>query len=708
MRIFSSDRLPVMRQSELAECGLACLAMVVNFHGLHLSLLELRQRYPGSLKGSSLLQVAKTADDLGFNSRALRCEVAELDQVKLPAILHWNLDHFVVLKAVSKSGFEIVDPGHGARKVGHQEMNSSFTGVLLELSPAKSFENQEKSPRLKLRDVVRLEAATKTALAQALVLSITLQVFVLASPLLMQLVIDGAVAQSSIHLLVVIVLGFAALKIFETINTLVRGLMLQFLSSSLSYDTESSVFHHLMKLPLSYFQSRNVGDIQQRFSALLSIQQVLVASAVTALIDGVLAITLGATLLIYNFWLGLIVLASATIYLLVRLIYLSLAKKHSMRTMLSEAEKQSHFLETLRAMKLIKVSGLVVQREQRWRNLAASLLTDKIRLGNLNLYFQAFRHVVLGLGNLLIIYVAASMVISDYWSIGMVIAFLAYKQQLEARLIALFETWINIRMLDVNLERVADITMTPIVGSSQSVAPDHEVSGRIEIRGVSFSYSDNEPPILRNVNLIIEPNERVAFIGPSGSGKTTLLNVIAGILEPQQGDIIVDGLPVARILGAGGQISTVLQDDQLLSGTIEQNIALFSGKIDSNLVEKASKKAAIFADIQRMPMGFRSLVGDMGAALSGGQKQRIFLARALYRNPRILIMDEPTSQLDIFTERNVVEALNHSDITQLISSHRRETILSADRVFEVRNGAVTEIQISDFSMELYHGGDSLS
>lgn len=690
------ERTPVVRQAEAAECGLACLAMIASRHGRKLSLTELRNHFSLSMKGATLRQLLNISAEMGLGSRAVKCALSELENLRLPAVLHWNLNHFVVLESVSNGKYTVIDPAYGHRKLTRKQMSDAFTGVAVEFSPSKNFERKSQSDKLSIFEVIPLSRQFWSAMSQALLLSLILQFFVLTAPLFMQFLIDYVLVRADVSLLLLLVIAFVMFKILDALSGLLRGLVLQYVSTIVSFDTESSVFHHMLRLPLRYFEKRQIGDIQQRFSSLQELQSLIVNTTIGTLIDGVLAIALGVALLLYNAELALVTWFAILIYLVLKTVTLRVSQKLTMGTMLAAADKQSHFLETLRAIHVIKTNGIEASRELRWRNYAAETLNEKVKLGNVNIAIQALQNLIFGMSFLLVAYMGARQVLFTDFTIGMLVAFIAFKQQLETRLTSLIDAYTGFKLLDVNLERVSDILMAE--KEEESFGSHHrKVEGNITLRHVTFAFANTEAPVLIDVNLQIKRGEFVAITGPSGAGKSTLLKMIAGLLEPSDGEIHYDEIPMSRIGGDAlrRSVGCVLQHDTLLTGTIEQNIALFDANIEDESVRRAARLAAIEAEIDAMPMGFLSLVGDMGSTLSGGQQQRVLIARALYRNPRILILDEATSQLDAENERQINDALRSLQITRIVAAHRLETLLNADRIYDVRNGLVTEISPSD-------------
>ena len=686
-------RVPLVLQAEAAECGIACLSMVASFHGHDIDLVSLRRRFPVSLRGATLKTIIEIAGRLGLGCRAVRCELEDLQSLRLPAILHWNMNHFVVLAKASREAIEICDPAGGRRRLAMAEASKGFTGVALELVPNSAFEQKEEKAKLRLGQLFHADATIWRAAGQVLLLSAFLQVFVLLGPYYMQLVVDDVILSGNLSLLGAIAAGFLVLQLFEAATTLLRGFVLQFISSVLSFGMRASLFGHLVRLPLPYFHKRHMGDIQQRFQSVLPVQSFITNGAISVLIDGALAVLLGAVIFLYDASLAWVVLGFVTLYAGLRAAFLSLSKRWAEDQLVSGAKEQSKFLETLRAMQAIKVGGNETEQESIWRNLAARATHAQARLGNLNTSYNAASAALLGVSNVVVIYLAAREAIAGSMTIGMITAFLAYKGQFESRLMALLEQFIEFRLLDVHLARLSDIALQERDEAGTGEAERESVAGRVSLKGVRFSYSEFEPEVLSGIDLDIEPGEFVAISAASGAGKSTLLRLVVGLYRPTAGQVLIDGLDIGKagIRPVRKHVGVVMQDDTLLAGTIEDNISYFDPQPDSNRVRWAAEVAAVHDDIQAMAMGYNTLVGDMGTTLSGGQQQRIVLARALYRRPSILVMDEGTSALDPATERRVNSALKALRMTRIIAAHRPETLAAADRVVAIENGMIRPV-----------------
>lgn len=688
-------RLPLIRQAEGAECGLACVAMVAGYHGYDADLSTLRRRFSLSLKGATLKSLIEIAAGLGLGARAVRCEVEELKDLRAPAILHWGMNHFVVLKAVHRDALNIHDPAIGLRRVSLKDAGDLFTGVALEATPTDGFQRKREKNILKLSTLAKLSPQTFGALIQAMLLSLIIELFVIASPFYMQLTIDQAVLKGDLDLLGALAIGFALVLVFNVVSTALRGLTLQFVSNVLAFEMQARVFHHLVRLPLDWFHKRQVGDIQSRFQAIDPIQQFIANGAISAILDGVLGIFVLGLMFYFSPTLGWIVLASVIVYAAIRMAMLDVQRRVAGDYILADAKEQTRFLETLRAAQTIKLGGHENTREAQQRNAIAATINAGIRSGNVSIGFGAVNQLISGAVDVAVVFLAARMIIAGEFTIGMMTAFMAYKGQFVGRMSALIENLISWRLLDVQLERLADIALHPREPRIDDEGVEGEVKGAIALRHVVFRYAPGEPEVLRGADLQIAPGEFVAVAGASGGGKSTLLKILVGLYAPSYGEVLIDGKALTawspRALRA--QIGFVAQDDVLLQGSIAENIAGFDERIDMDRVRSAAAMACIASDIEAMPMGYQSLVGDMGSTLSGGQKQRVLIARALYRRPRILILDEGTSNLDVETERAVNAALASLSITRIVVAHRPETLRAAGRVVALHGGQIHAVPL---------------
>lgn len=685
-----------IRQTEAAECGLACLAIVAGLLGNEIELSSLRRRYPVSNRGLTLEDLTRIAPGLQLYARSLRCEIDELREVAVPAILHWGFNHFVVLKQVNRTHLLLHDPARGIIKVPLAEASKKFTGVVVELHKTPSFTKRKERSPLKLSSLVRWSPATISGLLQILLLSVLLQVYVIASPLYMQLAIDEAALKGDASLLIALAIGFGLFGLFNVGATALRGVALQKISALIGWDMTGRLFHHLVRLPLPWFQRRKLADTLSRFESIEPVRQMFANGLVTSVIDGVLAIGTLVMMMILEWKLGIVAMTGVSIYIVLRIASLPLSIRLAGEALGASISENGKRIETLRAIQTIKVMGAESQRQDDWSNRFAEVVRTNQRAGFLNIGLLSAQGMIDAIVNVALIYLAATSLMKGDMTVGMIYAFMSYKSQFTSRIQDLFNTYVNWKMMDLHSERIADIALTQTEkGLDGTGAGLNEMIGHIELRNVAFRYAPHEPIVFQGVSANIAPGEFVAVVGPSGSGKSTLLKVVCGLYPATSGDIHIDGVP----LSAWGpqalrkNLGVVMQDDELLSGSIAENVAFFSSQIDMEWVWECLRMAAIDDDVRAMVMRAETHIGDMGSALSGGQKQRILLARAFYRRPKILILDEATSHLDVHRETAINEALKNQKITRLIVAHRQETIKAADRILHLNGGRLVDMSM---------------
>jgi ATP-binding cassette, subfamily B, bacterial CvaB/MchF/RaxB len=682
-------------QSEAAECGLACMAMVASHHGHQLDLSALRNRYAVSLKGANLQHLIQLGDQLALAGRALRLELDELSQLKLPCILHWNLNHFVVLKKVTKRHAVILDPAVGERKVAMSEVSDCFSGIALELTPTRGFSKRDERIRLGLSAFWSRIEGLLPSLVKIFVLSLLLQLFVLASPYYVQLVVDEVLISADRPLLLVLALGFGLLMLVKVLTQALRGWVILYLGSSMNLQMATNLFRHLVHLPLSYFEKRHIGDIISRFGSLNKVRELLTNSLVEGVIDGLMASCVLVMMYVYSPTLASVVLATVLLYAALRWMLYRPMRESTEASIMAVADEQSNFMETVRGMQTIKLFGQQSQRLNIWQNRYSHAVNQNFLLGRWQISYQTINQLLFGIENTIVIFLAAVSVIDGLLTVGMLFAFLTYKTQFTERMAALIDKLVQLYMTRLHLERLSDIALTE-KEQDDSALGYRDISGALEVKQLCYRYSATDPLLFNNISFSIACGESVAIIGPSGGGKTTLAKVLLGLLPPESGKILADDIDIYQ-LGLGHyrqQVGAVMQHDQLMSGSLADNIAFFDPQKNMDKVIQSAMLAGIHQDIVSMPMAYNTLIGDMGSSLSGGQQQRLHLARALYRRPRLLLMDEATSSLDVELESHVNQSIKKLNITRIIIAHRPETIMSADRVLLLCDGNVTDVTAS--------------
>jgi ATP-binding cassette subfamily B protein RaxB len=690
-------RVPLLYQTEAAECGIACLAMIASFHGATVAVATLRRHFAVSMHGATLGALIDFAHRLELETRAVRLDVPDLHRLRLPCVLHWNFTHFVVLTHVGRRRVTIHDPSCGLRSVGFAEVSRAFTGVALELWPTPRFERQRAEPPVSVRQLVGPVSGLARSLALVVALTATLETFSIASPLLLQWVVDHALVTASTDLLTLLALGFGLLVLLEQATAAIRALTIMRFETTLNVQWHANVFSHLQRLPLPYFDKRHLGDIVSRFRSIDAIQRTITTAFVEAIVDGAMTIALLAVMLAYSPTLCAICLIACALYVVTRALAHRPLRGARYEQIAAGAQQDSHFIESVRGLRAIKSFRRAEERRSAWLSLLIEQVNAGLRAERLQLLLRSTSGLLFGLENVLVIYAGASLVLDAQLSTGMLLAFLAYKRQFTSRVSALVDKAFEMRLLRLHAERLADVVLTPpeerplsgrLLGpSTGTLAPT------LEIRALRFRYAEHEPYVLDGLDLAVAAGESVAIVGPSGCGKTTLLNIVLGTLTPTGGDVLVGGLPLAQIDHdlLRRTVASVVQNDCLFAGTIGENISFFDTHADRARIEECAQLAAIHAEIAALPMAYNTLVGFMGSTLSAGQQQRILLARALYARPSILILDEATSHLDIQREAAVCAALRKLAITRIVVAHRPQTAATADRIVALQLGKIVNV-----------------
>ncbi|GLS42652.1 peptidase domain-containing ABC transporter [Methylobacterium brachythecii] len=684
-------RLPVILQAEAAECGMACLAMLLGFHGRETDLGALRRRHALSLKGMTLRNLIDLSGTMGLATRALRIELKDLARLKTPCILHWGLNHFVVLASINRGGIVIHDPARGRRRLTLDEASRDFTGVALEVTPNQSFVREKTVKGLALGDLFRNLRGIRPAMMSILALSIGIELVNILMPIASQIVIDEVIVNADLDLLLVVALGLALLLLIQLALGVARTWAIMLTGTKLNYQWSGSLFDHLSRLPLDYFEKRHVGDVISRFGSLATIQKGLTTDLVQAVLDGVMSIGMLIMLFLYGGWLALVALLSTAVAAGLRVAAYNAYKEGTEEAIVAEARQQTHFIETVRGMASVKLLGLRERRRGTWMNQFVTALNARLRLQRLDLVFGRASELLAGADRLILLVLGARAVIDQSMSLGMLVAFLTYRDQFSSRVGNLINSGFQLRMLNVQTDRLSDIVMTDPEEPAQAVPKAVEAPaipgaarGSIVANGLSLRYGADEPWVFRNLSFQVAPGTCFAIIGPSGCGKSSVMKILMGLLSATEGNVLIDGRDI-KAVGAAAyrkRIAGVMQSDGLFAGSIAENIACFDEHPDPAWIEECAARAAILNDIRKTPMGFETLVGDMGSTLSGGQKQRVILARALYQRPEILFLDEATSALDEPTEAAIAQALREFKMTRVIVAHRPATIAHADHVLE--------------------------
>ncbi|EPZ8125470.1 peptidase domain-containing ABC transporter [Yersinia enterocolitica] len=688
LHICLSNRIPVIHQTESSECGLACLAMICGYFGKNIDLISLRQQFNFSTRGATLFGVKGIAGQLGMTTRVLSLDLHELNALKKPCILHWDFNHFVVLVSVRRQRFVIHDPARGRRIVELAEMSQFFTGIALEVWPRSEFRTETVRSQLSLGTLIGSVQGLKGALIKIFSLSLVIESINLVMPIATQLVMDHAIPAGERGLLTLICVGLIFFILLRAAVSMVRAWSSLVMGTLISVQWKAGLFSHLLRLPLAFFERRKLGDIQSRFGSLDALQNTFTTSMVGAIMDGIMVIGVSVMMVLYGGYLAWIVLGFTTVYVLIRLLTYGYYRQLSEESLIRGARAGSYFMETLYGIATVKMQGMTARRGTHWLNLEIDTINTGIKVTKMDLLFGGINTLITACDQVVILWLGTSLVINNQMTIGMFVAFSAFRGQFSDRVASLTNFLLQLRMMSLHNERIADIALNEIENEKQDIPYEPGIrSILLETRDLTYRYDSQSPSVFSNVNIIVMPGESVVIVGPSGSGKTTFMKVLCGLCEPESGKVMINGTDIQQ-LGINNyykMIACVMQNDKLFSGSIKENICGFVEDIDELWMTECAKASYIHDDIMKMPMNYETLIGELGEGLSGGQKQRIFIARAIYRKPDILFMDEATSHLDKESEGFVNQAIKQMNFTRIIIAHRESTINSADRVITINS-----------------------
>jgi ATP-binding cassette, subfamily B, bacterial CvaB/MchF/RaxB len=680
------NKLSMIHQAERSECGLACLTMIAKYYGNDINLSSIRCHYPSvGGSGTRLKDLIDIANSLGFSTRAIRAELEEISQLKLPCIIHWELNHFVVLAKLNKNGALIHDPAKGKRVVDWKELNTCFTGIVLELSPSVGFKKLQGKKQIKLRDLLFSIPNIRAFLFQLAFISLVLEILAIAAPLLTQVIIDTVFLTSDKELLVTIIIGVVFVLVLNVVLSSVRDWCVLTLSVSVNLHWLDRLFGHLTALPIPFFEKRGVGDISSRFNSATTIQQTLTSYFVESLLDSVMAIGTFIFMLLYSFKLTIVTLGGLIIYSGLKFAWYGYLRQKTEESLFISAKEDGYFIETLRGIQSIRLFQRTAERKNIWMNMIVEQSNVSVELEKARIAYQALNVAIVGVEQSIILWFGANLVFNNYFSIGMFMAFASYSTQFSSKITNLVNNVLSLKMIRLHLDRVSDIILSSADGLDRNQLITKEFVPEIEFRRVYFKYDDSSDWLLENISFKISQGEVVALVGPSGCGKSTILKLALGIHKPVKGDIFVSGIPLNELhFGfVRNNIASVLQEDFIFSGSIFDNIAFMDPNPNVERVYECAKQACIYDDVVRFPMGFNTGFGDIGVTLSSGQQQRVLFARALYTKSQLLLLDEATSHLDNKTEHRMNKIIRGLGLTILMVAHRSETINSATRVISL-------------------------
>jgi ATP-binding cassette subfamily B protein RaxB len=696
MKPFARKRLPMIYQAESSECALACLAMIAGYHGLKTTLLELRERYAISMKGATLRDVVELAHHINLSSRPVRCEMAGLRNVTLPALLHWDFEHFVVLGRIHQGRYLIHDPALGAVEMSEQEVSNHFTGVALMLSPTEDFTAGKAGERLSLWSVLKRTRGVVPFISQVTWLTAFLELFALCSPFLLKTVIDTGLQQGNLELITAITLGIIGIAVFQGVLSMLRDYVILYFGASFNLQMMNNLFTHLLRLPMQFYEKRMTGDLIDRYQSTNQLRHIFTSNLPSILLDGLVTVVALGVVCIISPLLALLSFAGVGLYLTTRLYLYGKLRMLVETALKARSEENEHVIDTLRGMQPIKIFSKEVERLNIWSNYYARLINAEKKVSLLLSTQTALKVLILGLDTAMSVYFGALLVSRGELTLGVLLAFFFYKAHFTQKSMMFTERLMELRLVGVHLDRLSEIALSEPEQDGldkKPVSAQDFQDCRIAFRNVSYRYGPVDKPVVTDVSFEINSGDFIALIGPSGGGKTTLFKLLLGLLPPTSGQIEFNGTPLDQldVRRYRRHFGVVMQQDLLLTGSILDNIAFFEASADETKARECARVALILDEIEAMPMKINSRIGDLGSALSGGQKQRILLARALYHDPRIMLLDEGTANLDQAVEKQLLDNLKALGITCVSIAHRPETIYRANKVLRLQDGRLTDV-----------------
>ena len=688
-------RMPVVLQMTPHECGAACLAMILGYYGRATTLTECRRYLRSGRDGLTARAIAEAARNLGLRVRALSLDPAGLAQLRGPAIIHWEFDHFLVLERWSPQSVEIVDPAIGRRRLSAEEFRAGFTGVILLMEPGANFRPQGSQNRLSwhsfLRQLIRAPGAA-SMMAQILGISALLQLLGLVFPLFTLVVVDTILPAQDVSALMILASGMAILVVSQVIFGYLRSALALYLETRLDVEVMLGFFEHMLGLPFRFFQERTSGDLLMRLGSISVIREELTGQTVSVILDAALVAGYLVILLVWQPLFGFVVLAFGCVQIVLMLGSTRRLYELAERDIAAQAESQSYLVEALTGIATLKVAASEDRALGHWSNLFFKQLNVSLRRNHMTMLVETAGDALDSLAPVVLLWIGAMLVFAGDMSLGVMLAASSLAMSFMDPLVSLVSTAQQVQLIGAHLERIADVFDTKPEQDVLTVQPAPRLTGRIEVRNASFRYHPSAPWAIRHCSVTIEPGQKIAIVGRSGSGKSTLAMLLLGLYPLEEGEVLYDDLPLSKLnyRTVRTQFGVVLQEPTLFSGSIRRNIASHDPALSLEEISEAARLAAIHDEIADLPMGYETVIAEGGVDLAGGQRQRLAIARALAHRPAILLLDEATSHLDAITESIVDQNLSDLNCARIVIAHRLSTVRNADLILVLEKGAIVE------------------
>ena len=686
---WARKRVAFLAQMEVTECGSAALAMILASHGHHAPLSEVRKACGISRDGASALAIVTAARAYGLEAHGVRVELDQLAQLWLPAILHWDFDHFVVLERTGRTGATLVDPACGRRRVSLEELGRRFTGAALVFRPTAALQRRPRT-RPSLANYREVFLGNLPAHLQLLLATLGLEGVGLAFPVANQLLLDRVVVPRQEPWLWGLALGLGSAVVAGAVLGLVRSWVVLGLQLELNFALMGRFLGHLLCLPLGFFLQRDPGDLVARAQSNSELQHLLSTGAVTALLDGFLLLGYATLMVAYHPGLAALVIAVNLLEAGMLALLWDRNRQLVASGLAAAGREAAALLEALSGLEATKASGAESRMVQRWAHRMQERVNHSLERQRLAQGSGAFLALFQGLTALLVFAVGGQEVLEQRMTFGTFVAFLTLQGLFTAPLGSLRDAFLRLQFLGAHLRRLDDVLETPVEPSGSE--DPGRLQGAIELREVTFRYGPAGNPVLDGLSVRIAAGEKVALVGPTGAGKSTLARLLLGLHLPDQGSLSFDGRDLRQLdLGkVRKQMGVVLQETFLFDDTVRANLTLQDEDLPEERLLWAARMACVADVIEGLPLGFAARVGENGSLLSGGQRQRLSLAMALAHGPAILLLDEATSALDLATEARVHANLAQLGCTRIVIAHRLATVKDADRILVLQEGRIVQ------------------
>jgi ATP-binding cassette, subfamily B, bacterial len=694
-RWLRGSHVPLVLQATLLECGPACLAMISGYHGRYLSLREARDLCGTGRDGASAGALARTARALGFDVIARRNGPGAFDSLPMPAIVHWEQDHFVVLERISARRARITDPRRGRRRLTMAELRDGLGAVVIGLRPSDRFVPRPRPSeafwRTYFRSLLHMPG-TRRLLAQVILVSLVIQVLGLAMPAIVQPVLDHTNSLRGASVLTLLGIGIATICLAQLVTSYLRANLVVYLQGRLDTHAMIGFCAHLLRLPLRYFQQRSSGDIVMRITSIAGLRDLLTTQTLSSVIDATLVLSYMAILFVESTAVGMAVLAVLLAQIVLLVGTTRLARERMAADLAAQADAQGHIIETLEGMTTVKAAGVEARALDQWSDRLLAWTKTAVRRSHVSALLDSASGALRMVTPLLVLWICTSQVLSGRMSAGTMIAISWLASFIVLPLSTVVTNGQRLQLAAAQLQRLADVLEHEPERSETAAEPVGWDDARIELNHIAFRYDSYTPTVLRDITVTIEPGMRVAIVGPTGAGKSTLGMVLLGLYTATEGTIRYGGVRQSDLDPSAFRrdIGVVLQEPFVFVGTVTENITFHDPSIPQEEVEAAARLADLHDQIAEMPRGYATRVGERGWGLSGGQRQRLALARALVRRPRLLLLDEATSHLDAETEARIFQNLRTLPCTQFMIAHRLSSVRDADLILVLHSGEIVE------------------